>query len=616
MPTAQDPDLDLTSLLPLRGLVVTLQFTQAAKPKFFHQAALTAFIRFLAGSPENYDQLIRIDTPESGRIRYQAGDYYRFMLIGLQGSDVILQTLITQLQKLPHSSPKSAQELPFRNNCKLLSLQDAFSELSIDSFSKLSQYDYPQLQQEVALWNGQTTLHWHWVSPVRLLKTKELRTTQKVKGEQRYIRDAVDLDGNLLFTRTYNALADLLRRRSGSSGTLAAPHNIHIHDMHLFWLDSHYNDAQKNATPMGGMTGRIHLQLPSNLSPSWWQLLLLGQYTGIGQRNAFGWGRYQLQTTQQHYSYRRILPASSLLSLAQQEENLHKAWRHVMAGRDELYSHSEDYAEQYLETEAVDEPADTPTAKLQRDLEKLLNNDYSVPTLQGYLLPKKNGGVRPLAVPPIYDRVLQRALSQTLSPALEQLMDRHSHGFRPGRSRITASYEIQAAWRSGYRWVYESDIKNFFDSVNLEHLRDRLNGIYYGDPIINAIINWMQAPVRFQGQTIERKNGLPQGSPLSPLMANLMLDDFDSDMQAAGFLLIRFADDFIILCKDPQQAQAAEQAAQRSLAEHGFELHPDKSHITALDEGFKYLGYCLSVYSKLELLITATETNPCFPAFI
>lgn len=140
-----------------------------------------------------------------------------------------------------------------------------------------------------------------------------------------------------------------------------------------------------------------------------------------------------------------------------------------------------------------------------------------------------------MAVPPIYDRVLQRALSQTLSPALEQLMDRHSHGFRPGRSRITASYEIQAAWRSGYRWVYESDIKNFFDSVNLEHLRDRLNGIYYGDPIINAIINWMQAPVRFQGQTIERKNGLPQGSPLSPLMANLMLDDFDSDMQAAGF---------------------------------------------------------------------------------
>ena len=199
--------------------------------------------------------------------------------------------------------------------------------------------------------------------------------------------------------------------------------------------------------------------------------------------------------------------------------------------------------------------------------------------------------MRPLAVPPIYDRVLQRAISQILTPALEQLMYPHSHGYRPGRSRITASYEIQAAWRAGYHWVYESDIKNFFDSVKLAHLKDRLNAIFHGDPIVDGIINWMQAPVSFQGETIARKNGLPQGSPLSPLMANLMLDDFDSDMQAAGFFLIRFADDFIVLCKNPEQAEKAEQAAIKSLEEHGLTLHPDKSQITALDKGFKYLGY-------------------------
>lgn len=259
MKTPQDPDLNLASLLPLRGLVITLQFTQTATPRFFHQAALTAFLRFLTGSPENYEQLIRLDTPESGRISYQPGDYYRFMIIGLQGSDAILQNLIQQLQKLPHSSPKSALQLPFRNNCKLLNLQDVFSEQTIHSFAELSQYDYPQLQQEVALWNGQTEINWYWISPVRMLKEKSQREAEKLKGENRYIRNAADLNGNLLFSRAYNALADLIRRREGKSATLASTRDVHIVDMHLFWLDSHYTDEQQHNKPMGGMSGRISL---------------------------------------------------------------------------------------------------------------------------------------------------------------------------------------------------------------------------------------------------------------------------------------------------------------------------------------------------------------------
>ncbi len=591
MPTAKDPDLNIDSLLPLRGLVITLQFTQTSKPRFFHQAALTAFFRFLSDSPENYDQLIRIDTPETGRINYAPGDYYRFMIIGLSGSDAILTTLISKLQKLPLSSPKSAQELPFRNNWKLLDIQDAFTEQSIHSLAEVSQYTPQQLQQEIALWNGQTKIDWNWVSPVRMLKEKQQR--ENLKGESRYIRDAADLEGNLLFDRTYNALADLIRRREGKSTALAASNHINISHMHLFWVDSHYKDVQNKSKPMGGMTGKISLQLPANLSPAWWKVLIVGQYTGIGQRCTFGWGRYQLQTPQNHYSYRRLLPASSILMQAQNEENLNQAWRHVMAGHDDIYHLAGKLEEMESETAWQDEEeaAETPTQRLQQDLEKLLQGKYKTPILRGHLIPKKNGGVRPLAIPPTYDRVLQRAISQILSPALEQLMYPHSHGYRPGRSRITASYEIQAAWRAGYRWVYESDIKNFFDSVNLNHLKDRLNALYYGDPLVNSIISWMQAPVSFQGQTIARKNGLPQGSPLSPLMANLMLDDFDSDMQAAGFYLIRFADDFIVLCKNPEQAEKAEQAAIKSLQEHGLSLHPEKSQITALDQGFKYLGY-------------------------
>jgi len=616
----QDPDLEISSLLPLRSLVVTLQFTQPSNPKFFHQAALTAFLRFLLGSPEDYDQLIRIDTPETGRISYLPSDHYRFTVIGLSGSDQLLQTLINKLQRLPSSSPKTAKDLPFRNNWKLIQLQDGFNEQTIQTLNELSEYDLPQLQQEIALWDGQTEINWQWTSPARLLKEKESReskTDEKnnkslskpLKGEQRFIRDANDINGNLLFTRITNSLADLLRRRGNKTSPTTSPNNIAITDMHLFWMDSYYTDSKKNTQSMGGVTGRITLKLPQNLSPTWWKILLIGQYTGIGQRTTFGWGRYQLQTPQNHYSYRRVLPASSFLMLAQEEENLSKAWRHVMAGQDDLYDYLKDDDSDNFIDEESEEPPETPITRLQTDLDKLLFNKYKAPAMRGYLIPKKSGGVRPLTVPPIYDRVLQRTITQVLSPALEQLMYKHSHGFRSGRSRITASYEIQAAWRAGYRWVYESDIKNFFDSVNLEHLKDRLNAIYHGDPLVDRIIDWMKAPVIFEGQKIERKNGLPQGSPLSPLMANLMLDDFDSDMKTAGFYLIRFADDFIVLCKDPEEAQRAEQAAQQSLKEHGLELHPDKTHITALDEGFKYLGYLFINDMALDISSNNTATN-------
>ena len=600
MPPNQDHSLPLESLLPLRSLVVTLQFVQSATPQFFHQAALTAFLRFLAASPDDYDQLIRVDAPESGRIDYQPGDHYRFQIIALAGSDKLLDILIQQLQKLPAASPKTAAELPFRNNCKLHSLQDGFSEESIHSVDELSQYDMPQLQQEIALWDGQTRINWQWFTPARLLKDKQQRLnsadgakSKPLKGEQRFIRDADDLNGQLLMARLASSIADLLRRKGKKTPPVIAPDNIHIENQHLFWMDSHYTSADKKTQQMGGVSGIIRLSLPANLSPAWWQLLLLGQYTGIGQRTAFGWGRYQLQTAQQHVSYRRVLPASSFLMLAQRPENLEKAWRHVMAGHDDYlqYNDYDDDSDHISWTDDDDDPPEAPIQRLQKDLDKLLFGKYRVPALRGYLIPKKNGGVRPLAIPPIYDRVLQRSITQVLSPALEQLMYRHSHGFRPGRSRITASYDIQAAWRAGYRWVYESDIKNFFDSVNLERLQERLNAIYHGDPLVQSIINWMRADVIFDAQHIKRHNGLPQGSPLSLLMANLMLDDFDSDMQTAGFHLIRFADDFIILCKDPEEAKRAEHAALKSLQEHGLELHPEKTRISAIKEGFQYLGY-------------------------
>lgn len=588
----------INTLLPLRAMVITLQCTDTAKIAFFHQPALTAFLRFIAGSPEHYDQLIRIDAPESGRTRYHRGDHYRFVLIGLAGSEDLLDHLLNQLAKLPASAPKQDRVLPFRDNWKLVSVQDMFSGNTVHQLDELSWYDEAQLQDEATLWSAQSQFDLQWVSPASLLKHKKDRIDSQgnaLKNEARYVRDLADLDAGLLFSRIYNLFADLLRRRGESPPPLEALPDSQIDDAHLFWLDVVYSGSNHQQKRMGGLSGRMTLTVPANLDPAWWVLLVLGQYLGIGQRSAFGWGRYVLLDGEGAQSYRRVFPASSLLLKAKDEENLSRAWRHVMSGRDipediiaEGDSHSEDWLFDEDEVEARDL---FPLESLAESLEKLFWGRYSAPDLRGYVIPKKNGGVRPLAVPPAFDRVLQRAVQQVLNESLEPLMSAQSHGYRPGRSRITASQAIQSAWREGYRWVYEGDIHDFFDSVSWRRVADRLNAIFFNDPLVAALMQWMQAAVVFKDERIERQDGLPQGSPLSPLLANLMLDDFDNDMEAAGFRLIRFADDFVVLCKNPEEAQRAEQTAQRSLEEHGLALHPDKSRIAEMDDGFHYLGY-------------------------
>jgi len=293
-----------------------------------------------------------------------------------------------------------------------------------------------------------------------------------------------------------------------------------------------------------------------------------------------------LRTSEGLHSYRRVFPAHSLLVLAQEEANLAAAWAHVTRRRDlpeAMPWEAEASAEANAET--------APIADLQESLERVLWGRYSVPSLRGYLIPKTQGGVRALAIPPLWDRVLQRAVQQVLSQAIEPLLSEVSHGYRKGFSRLTASQAVQQAWQDGYQWVYEGDIHDFFDSVSWPRLQQRLQALFQNDPVIAAVMAWMQADVVFEGETIQRRAGLPQGSSLSPLLANLILDDFDHDMEAAGFRLVRFADDFVVLCRSPEQAQQAYESAQTSLQEHGLDLHPEKHAITDRADGFRYLGY-------------------------
>ena len=612
--------LPFAHLLPLRSVVVTLRLLEETAPVFFHQPALGAFLRYLAGSPEGFERCIRFDAPESGRIRYRAGDYCRYTLICLSGGETIMQTLLRNLARLPGSSPKTDRRLPFRDNCVLAALHDAFSAQPVTGFDELSAYDFDTLRQEADLWRGFAGLSWQFLSPARLLKLKDRRG--EAKGEARYCRNRADVDANLLSDRLHDSLAELLRARGIATSPRQSSPLVDMVDGHLFWVDAAYTDAEGAGHAMGGVSGRLELAFPEPPPLEWLQQAILAQYSGVGQRAAFGFGRYRLESPDGAFSCRRALPASSLLMQAREECNLAEAWRHVRAKCEErhaqgrhdtlespltpllqrgglLKSFSElplqdfgwdedgDYAP-VDEAESVDE---MPLERLQLALDRAMQGDYRPPPLLGLVLTTPTCDLRPLAVPPFFDRVLQRAVAQILNPALESTQYRHSYGYRAGRSRMNARDAVQAAIRQGYRWVYESDIDDFFDSVDRGRLEVRLRALYGEDPLVELLLAWLGQPVEYEGQTIARLAGLPQGSPLSPAMANLMLDDFDGDMEVLGFKLIRFADDFVVLCKSPEQAQAAHNAAAASLAEHGLSLNADKTRTSATAEGFRYLGY-------------------------
>lgn len=510
------------SLLPLRGLVITLRCTATARLAFFHQPALTAFLRFLAGSPEAYDQLIRIDAPESGRISYRAGEHYRFLLLGLAGSDALLDALLSGLAGLPQSAPKQGDGLPFADNWRLAAVQDMFTGNPVTCLEEACCYDTEALQAEVALWQGKQQVCWQWLSPALLLKDKQQREADgiKAKGEARYVRDAPDLSGALLCGRLHTGVADLLRRRGEAQAMpLTTAPSVAISAAHLFWLEAGYRGADHQQREMGGVSGHVQLQLPADLPLAWWELLVLGQYVGVGQRTTFGWGRYLLVDADGGQSYRRVFPASSLLMLAQDADNLSRAWDYVQAGQDipagladepevaRWYQSDdeEDDAEGSAE-DALDAPTDElPLARLQADLERLLLGSYQPPAAQGYWLPKASGGMHLLNIAPVHDRVLQRAVQQVLAETLGALL-------------------------AAQRDAAVDDRQDCFHPIDLERLRERLVATYHNDPVVAAILGWLRTEVVCDGETVTPTQGLPLGSPLSPLLARLMRDAIKPDI--------------------------------------------------------------------------------------
>jgi len=211
--------------------------------------------------------------------------------------------------------------------------------------------------------------------------------------------------------------------------------------------------------------------------------------------------------------------------------------------------------------------------------EQLLAGTYQPKPVLKREIPKRDGGVRELGIPCVLDRLIQQAIMQVLQPRFDPSFSEHSYGFRPGRSAHDAVLAAQRYVQEGRHWVVDVDLEKFFDRVNHDVLMGRLARRISDTRLLRLIRRYLNAGMMAEGVVMERTEGTPQGGPLSPLLANLLLDEVDQELEKRGHVFVRYADDCNVYVGSRRAGERVMAALERMYAKLRLKVNREKSKV-------------------------------------
>jgi group II intron reverse transcriptase/maturase len=242
--------------------------------------------------------------------------------------------------------------------------------------------------------------------------------------------------------------------------------------------------------------------------------------------------------------------------------------------------------------------------------EELLAGDYQPLPVRKVEIPKRGGqGMRMLGIPTVLDRLIQQALHQVLSPLFEASFSESSYGFRPNRSAQQAVLKAREYVREGRRWVVDIDLEKFFDRVNHDVLMSRLARRIKDKRVLRLIRRYLQAGMMSNGLMTARREGTPQGGPLSPLLSNILLDELDKELERRGHKFCRYADDCNIYVQSRSAGERVMKSINRFLERRlRLQVNAEKSAVARPWER-KFLGYSLTWHREARLRIAASSVQ-------
>jgi RNA-directed DNA polymerase len=278
-------------------------------------------------------------------------------------------------------------------------------------------------------------------------------------------------------------------------------------------------------------------------------------------------------------------PNENLLERVLSRDNVQKAWKRAKANK----------GVPGIDNMSIDDFPEFARAQWDNIRDSLMAGTYQPSPVKRVEIPKPTGGKRPLGIPTVLDRLIQQAMYQVMMPIFDPDFSEFSYGFRPGRSAHDAVRKAREYLREGCRIAVDMDLSKFFDTVNHDVLMHRVARKIRDKRILRLIGKYLRAGVVIKGRLQKSREGVPQGGPLSPLLANILLDDLDKELEKRGHRFVRYADDFVILVRTQRAGLRVKESVTRFLERKlKLKVNQDKSRVSSTDNtnflGFTFKG--------------------------